>query len=74
MKKPKITPHYDCLDIGGERKSIDDVAEAYEEMIDALIDARKEIITYQRISYNNSAVQECVDKIEQALKKAGVEL
>ena len=77
MKKPKIRfiPYegFAVKKSSGEFLDDDITAEAYEEMIDALIEARKELITYQEVAYSNHVVEGSIHKIEQALKKAGVE-
>ena len=77
MKKPKIRfiPYegFAVKKSSGEFLDDDVTAEAYEEMIDALIEARKELITYQEVAYSNHVVESSIHKIEQALKKAGVE-
>lgn len=44
---------------------------AVPDMIDALIEARKELITVQQIYQYSTVVQGCIEQIDEALKKAG---
>ena len=85
MKKPKITfIPYECFRvISADGYWLDDMQkmEAYEEMIDALIDVFEWMNCLDKGTHSIKEIQKWVEegrnphiKIEQALKKAGVEL
>jgi hypothetical protein len=79
MEKPRIeVGDYwtQCIEVEADDDILMpfEVAEAYEEMIDALIEARFELISLfkseQSIGYRKN-IGKRIDQIEQALKKAG---
>ena len=75
MKKPEIENWgYDGIVIspqGGKVFNNEEIIEAYSEMIDALIDANDYIIEN---APDDIYPKELLDKLEQTLEKAGVEL
>ena len=77
MKKPEIEVVRNAVSemykVNGELKDVDDIKEVHEEMIDALIKLHRYVKDNQP-NYLLSSKYISLNEIEQALKKAGVEL
>ena len=77
MKKPKIRfiPYegFAVKKSSGEFLDDDVTAEAYEEMIDALIESHKDLVEWNDCIPSSNETEDIIEQIEQALKKAGVE-
>ena len=78
MNKPKITfIPYECFRvISADGYWLDDMQkmEAYEEMIDALIESHKDLVEWNDCIPSSNETEDIIEQIEQALKKAGVQI
>lgn len=74
MIKPKIKYLVFSERLEVEGITSEQAADAYSEMIDALIDARTDLVEWNKSYGRNLDTESIIDTIEKALKKAGVKL